>query len=597
MNFFKTLLAATLGTFLALLFLFVVLLITISSSAEEAEPYIRDNTVLKIELSGSIPSQTPSNPLDELFGQGSGHKVSLENLRKNLEKAEHHDKIKGVWLQIDMITEGWANLQEARRLISDFNERSDKFVYANTNDIGFNEKGYFLATAADSVFSPPETYFEFDGFFSQVTFYDGLFEKLGIEAEISRHGEYKGAVEPYYRRELSDENEHQLTEILNEVHSTYLTEVANKSGYSAEELNAILDSQPQLTSAFAFEQGFLDSLLYEEDFESLMKTRLGINEDSKLQTVSHNRYSRVSRGTAGAPVGTSSDKIAVIYADGPILPDVDSDSPFSNEQYITVDFIEEQLGEIRDDSDIKALVVRVNSPGGASSTSDIIWNKLKEMKKEIPVIVSMGPVAASGGYYISMAADSIVAEPTTITGSIGVFGAKFNMKELFNDKLGITFDGIKTNDHADWLTINRGFTAGEAKAFQQFIDRSYLSFIEKVAESRNMEVEEVDAIAQGRVWTGSDAKENGLVDVLGGMNEAVELAAGKAEISEYALETYPKPKTFFDVLMGSADAQVKNLFDGIGLWHHPEIDKFRNQVEMLSKGHTLALFPYEIIVE
>ncbi len=597
MKFFKTLLAATLGTFIALFLIFIVLLITISSSADEAEPYIRENTVLEIALSGSIPSQTSSNPMDEIFSQGSQDQVSLQSLKKNLEKAESHDKIKGILLRIDFISEGWANLEEARRLISEFNERSDKFVFATTNDIGFNEKGYFLASAADSVFSPPESYFEFDGFFSQVTFYDGLFEKMGIETEITRHGKYKGAVEPYFRQDLSEENEYQLTQILNEIHSTFLTAVSSKTGYTADELNSILNSEPRLTSSFAFEEGFVDSLLYDEELTSLIKKRMEIDEDRTLQTVSHKRYSRVSNQTAGVPASGSSDKIAVLYADGPILPDLNSDSPLSNQQYITVKFIEEQLEKIQDNNDVKALVVRVNSPGGASSTSDMIWNKLKETKNDIPVIVSMGPIAASGGYYIAMAADSIVAEPTTITGSIGVFGTKFNMRELFNEKLGITFDGIKTNEHADWLTMNRGFTSSEAKAFQQFVDKSYRSFIEKVAESRNMKVDEVDVIAQGRVWTGADARENGLVDVLGGMDQAVRLAAGKADISEYTLETYPKAKTFYELLMGSANAQAKNLLGQIGLFPNSEIEKLKKQAEMFSKGSILTLFPYELVIE
>lgn len=597
MKFFKTLLAATLGTFIALLLIFIVLLITFSSSGEEAEPYIRENTVLEIALSGSIPSQATSNPMDEIFSPNSQDKVSLQSLKKNLKKAESHDQIKGVLLRIDFVNEGWANLEEARRIISDFNERSDKFIYASTNDIGYNEKGYFLATAADSVFSPPESYFEFDGFYSQVTFYDQLFEKVGIETEITRHGKYKGAVEPYIRQDLSEENEYQLTQILNEVHSTFLAAVSSKTGYTTEELNSILNSEPNLSSSFAFEQGLVDSLLYDEELTSLIKKRLEIAEDRTLQTVTHKRYNRVSNQAAGVPESESSNKVAVLYADGPILPDLNSDSPFSNQQYITVEFIEEQLEKIKDNSDIKALVVRVNSPGGASSTSDIIWNKLKETKNDIPVIVSMGPVAASGGYYIAMAADSIVAEPTTITGSIGVFGTKFNTKELFNEKLGITFDGVKTNDHSDWLAVNRGFTQSEAKAFQQFVDKSYRSFIEKVAESRNMEVDEVDAVAQGRVWTGADAVENGLVDVLGGLDQAVGLAAGKADISEYSLETYPKPKTFYELLLGSANAQAKNLLANIGLFPNAEIDKLKNQADMLSKGKILTLFPYELVIE
>src|SRR5699024_5594135 len=393
------------------------------------------------------------------------------------------------------MSSSWAHLEEARRLIRTFRDSSDKFIYASTNDLGLNEKGYFLATATDSVFSPPETFFEFDGFYTQVMFYEGLFEKLGIETEITRHGKYKGAVEPYYREEMSEENEYQMTQLLNQVSKTFVSAVSEKTGRTVEDLNALMNGQPQMTSQFAYDEQLVDSLLYPTQVEEHIKGRMKLEEDESFKTVSNARYAKVSASSADVESSSTDDKIAVIYAGGPIMPDLNSDSPFGNQELITNNFFEEQLEQVSEDEDVKAMVIRVNSPGGAGSTSDLIWKQINGIKSNMPVIVSMGGVAASGGYYISMAADSIVAEPTTITGSIGVFSTKFNTKQFFNDKLGLTFDGVKTHKHADWLAQNRGMSPTEEKAFQQFVDNFYQAFIQKVAQSRNMDVTLVDSLA------------------------------------------------------------------------------------------------------
>lgn len=596
MDFFKTLIAATLGTIIALLLIFFIAIITISSTSQEPEPYVRSNSVLKISLSGTLPSHPPLNPFDELFNQKSNDKVSLQTLKENLAKAKAHDNIKGIWLEIDFMAEDWANLQEAHRLISAFRDSSDKFIYASTNDIGYNEKGYYLATATDSIFSPPESFFEFDGFFNQVTFLDGAFEKLGIETEVIRHGKYKGAVEPLYRKELSKENEYQITQILDEVNTTFLNAVSSKTGRSSEELNDVLNGQPHLTSHFGHQEGLIDSLLYEDELANHIKQQIGVDESSSLQTISHGRYSKVSASAAGLNTPSTSDKIAVIYANGPIMPEINSSSPFDNQQYITKKFMEDQLERIRDDEDVKALVLRINSPGGSGSTSDVIWRMLQETKKEIPVIVSMGSVAASGGYYIGMAGDTIVAEPTTITGSIGVFATKFNARKLFNDKLGITFDEVKTHEHADWLLPTRELSSSEKKAFQQYIDEFYQTFIGKVADARNMSVEEIDERAQGRVWIGADAQENGLVDELGGLDKALQIAADQADTEDYNIKRYPEPKTFYEVLMGSAATQAKALL-GDSWFTSPEAQKLQQQLSILKRRDALALFPYDINIQ
>lgn len=595
MNFFKTLIAATLGTIIALLLIFFITLITLSASSQEPEPYVRNNSVLKLSLSGTLPSQTPSNPLDELLNQKSNDKVSLQTLKENLAKAEAHDKIKGIWLEVDMMAEGWANLQEAHRLISTFRDSSDKFVYASTNDIGFNEKGYYLATAADSIFSPPESFFEFDGFFSQVMFFEGAFEKLGLEAEVIRQGKYKGAVEPFFRKELSDENEYQLNQILQEVNETFVNAASKKSGRTVDELNDLMNGQPHLTARFGYEQNLIDSLMYGDELEQHIKKQIGLGSDESLETISNHRYARVSNSTAGITSPATSNKIAVIYANGPIMPQMGG-SQFDSQETISAEFIEEQLSEIRDDEDVKALVLRINSPGGSGSTSDVIWRMLQETKHKIPVIVSMGEVAASGGYYIGMAGDTIVAEPTTITGSIGVFATKFNARQLLNDKLGLTFDEVKTHEHADWLLPTRELTSSEEKAFQQYISDFYQTFIGKVADARGITTEEADERAQGRVWIGADAKDVGLVDELGGLDRAMEIAAQKAEIENYNITRYPKPKTFYELLMGSAATQAKAWL-GNGLFSNPVAEQVQEQVSVLKRRDALTFFPYRIQIQ
>lgn len=594
MQFFKTLIASTLGALIAAFILFIVFFLTLVSSTREPEPYVRDNTVLKLNISGNIPSKTTSDPFDEIIRGKKIDVVSLESLKENLDKAAVHDKIKGVWLNIDFVTAGWAHLQEARNLIQAFKDSSEKFVYASTNDLGYNEAGYYLATAADSVFSPPESLFEFDGFYSQVTFYTGLLEKLGVEAEITRHGKYKSAVEPYYLEELSEDSEYQLQQILDDITTAFVQAISEKTGKSPGEINGLLNDVPGLMVRDAHANGLVDTLLYPNDVESLIKQRVGISEDRELQTISNGRYLEVSKQTAGISTPSTSDKIAVIYANGLILPSPDGLNPFDNEPIITAATFKDQLEEVRDDDDIKALVVRINSPGGSGSTSDVIWHMLRETSKEMPVIASMGPVAASGGYYIAMAADTIVAQPTTITGSIGVFSTKFNARELFNENLGITFDEVKSHQHADWLNVTRGFTPEEEAAYQAFTDRFYQNFISKAALTRGLTPEEVDEVGQGRVWTGEDAQEQQLVDIMGGLDRALKVAAEKAGITNYHIEAYPKPRDFFEMLMGSAQAEVQTWF-GIT----PYDSYIEDMMPYFSnrKGDILLLYPYRIGIQ
>lgn len=595
MKFLQTLLASVLGVFIAILIVTGIFFLIVLSSSQEPEPYIRDNSVLEIEITGSIPDRLSDNPFEELFGHGRGDEVSLETLRENFEKAAAHDHIKGVVLEIDNVSESWASLEEVRQIINEFKEESDKFIYATTNDIGFNEAGYFLATAADSVFSPAESFFEFDGFYLQSAFYAGLFEKFGIEAEVSRVGDFKGAAEPFIREEFSEENEVQLQAILEDVSTTFIDAVSAKTGKSGDDIDRLMNDLSGIMASNAYEEGLLDSLLYEDELDSLLKKRLDLSEDDDLNTVSNKRYTKVRSSTAGVSSPGTDDEIAVIYADGPIVYESQDQNPFNGESVITASFFEEQLDKIKDDDDIKAVVVRINSPGGSSSTSDVIWHMLRETSEDIPVITSMGSVAASGGYYIGMGGDSIVAEPTTITGSIGVFMAKLNLQELFNEELGITFDEVKSHEHADWMNSTRGLDDEESQKLRQFTDQVYDLFITKVADSRNLTKEEVDEVAQGRVWTGSDALEEELVDTLGGLDTALRLAAEQAGIEGYNVRNYPEPKGIIEMFTGSAEAKVKNWMSG---WFVPnETLNGLNTTLKKEKGETLLLYPFDLHID
>jgi len=595
MKFFKTLLASILGTLIGLSLILLILFVIGISSSGEPEPYIKDQSVLHIELSGGIPDRTPSDPFQKIFQPQGVNTVSLEGLKSNLIKASSDDRISGILLSISTVSGSWAKMEEINKLISHFKDSTDKFIYATTNDIGYSEKGYFLATATDSIFSPPESFFEFDGFYIQTSFYDKMFKEFGIEPEITRSGKFKSAVEPYFRKDYSKENELQLNAILDGFSQTYVQQVAKATGKSIQEVNNLLNSAPSLSMDRAFEDGLVHQALYSNELDSLLKNRVGLNADDELNKVDYERYAKVTKESAGISTESSSNKIAVLHASGTILPVAPEGFPGADQAVITADKIRKELDDIRADDDIKALVIRINSPGGAGTTSDLIWQMLRETSKEMPVIASMGSVAASGGYYIAMAADTIVALPTTITGSIGVFNTKFNTRELFSDKIGITFDVVESHEHANWLNPQHPFTDVEQQAFQRTADQFYQTFIEKVAMSRGLTVDEVDERGQGRVWIGTDAIDQKLVDILGGLDKAIILAAESAKLDNYNVVSYPAPKDIFEILYGSGMSKAQSLISTSNPYTdflQPVQDMF-----MLKSGQPMTLMPYRLEIK
>jgi protease-4 len=598
MSFLKTLGATILGFFVSiiiLIILFFIFVIVVSHFTGPSEPKVSDNSVLVMNIRNFLPDRSPNNPFEHFF-HPLPPAVSLNTLKKDLKKAQTDKHIKGVVLKINNMNESWANLQEAYRAIAQFRDSSSKFIYATTNDVGFNQKGYYLAAATDSVFSPPQSFFQFNGFYMQVTYYKGLLDTLGIKTDIARHGKFKSAVEPFMRKNMSPADKEQLGLLLNETTRTFLEAVSHKSGKSISQLNAMLNKEPHLSAEYGYNQNLIDSLLYVNQLDSLIKKRMGLkSRKSTFHTISGNRYALVSPKAAGLHQSETDGTIAVLYANGMIMNGGGHSIRFGQQHILTAPWFRKQLHRITDNHRVKALVIRINSPGGSGSASDAIWNMIRQTTQKMPVVVSMGAVDASGGYYISSAADAIVADPMTITGSIGVFAIHFNANQFFNDKLGITFDNIKSNKHADWLSPVHKFTRGEKKAFKANITAFYHNFLQKVAEGRGMSVEQVDKIAQGRVWSGKDAKKHHLVDTLGGLQKALRVAADKAGITHYKTLVFPKQKGFLHQLFTSSKYRVQSTFSKIlGSNQLKKLNEINKQMHLLKQRGAWLLFPYQI---
>lgn len=596
MKFFSTFLATLLAFFTGIFLLFLFFLVIVSSSATQPEPFIKSDSILTMNLSGNIPVKATADPFEEIISGQKSTPISLESIRQNLKKAASDDRIKGIWIQIDMISSSWSTLSEIHDEFTRFKE-SGKFIYASAGDIGFTEQGYYLATAADSIFAPSEAYFEFNGFVAQISYYENLLEKIGVKPEIFRVGKYKSAVEPYLLSESSPENREQYQTLLNHAKAEFLEKVSLKTGKSTKELDDLMDELYTGSMQAGYDAGLIDALAFPIEVESKVKQRLGLEESKDLETVNFGRYARVSDEKAGITTTQTSNQIAVIYSSGAIMPDLDGFNPLATESSITYGDLAKTLDELEEKDDVKAIVLYIDSPGGSSSTSDMIWDRLKKTREIKPVVAVMGPVAASGGYYIAMGADTVVASPQTITGSIGIFRTMFNAEELMNDRLGITFSEIQTDPHADIMQMTRPLTSSERRQMQLATQQGYERFLAVVAESRNMTRDEVHEVAQGRVWTGQDALENGLVDVLGTLQTGLELAAEMAEIEEYQTITFPKEKDFVQLLMDSGSETALNWTKSLlpAPLENLLMPSSTNQWEFANQN--MALMPYTITIE
>ena len=531
MRFFKVVLASALGYFLAALIVIGLLFFIGISIASSSKPDVKipEGSVLNMKLNYPIQDRVAMDDVSLALSAIDPNKeipIGLNDILRSIDKAKTDDNIKGILLDLTTFSAGYAKLSEIRNKLEDFKE-SGKFIYAYADYYYFPT--YYMASVADSVFINPQGEMSFTGIVAQVAFFSRALEKLGIEMQAVRAGKFKGAVEAYTRTGLSPENKEQIDAYVNSVFDQILGKVSKSRTLSVEQLKSDADKL-ELNSASDFvEKGYLDGTVYRDQFYSAMKVRMGIDDDHKVALVSEVKYAR-SLGR----YGTGTDKIAVIYASGDII------GGKGDGTQIAADDMAAALKRVRLDDGVKSVVLRIDSRGGSSLASDIIWREAKLLAETKPLVVSMGDVAASGGYYIATPGRKIFAEPTTITGSIGVFGLIPNAKKLLNDKLGIDFEYVGTGSHSDIGRIDGPMSEGERQYIESIIDRIYDTFLSRVAEGRSMTKEQVHELAQGRVWTGIMAKEVGLVDEMGGLQDAIAFAASEAGLSEYRVREYPK---------------------------------------------------------
>jgi protease-4 len=555
MRFLSTFFASLLAFFVAFGLFFIVTIAIVASSSSEPEPYIQDDTVLKIDLNGTLSMTADQDPFEALFNEGD-IPLSIESLTDVLEKAAVDERISGVWLETEFIGGSWVALEEAHRLLTQFKEESGKFVLASTTDLGFDEKGYYLASTADSIYAPSQAYFEFNGFVMQLSYYQELLDKIGVEPEIFRVGKYKSAVEQWLTDEISPADREQREALLAQVKSEFLSKVSLKTGLSEAELDNLMDELYTGSMVDGHAAGLIDELAFPDEIRKAVAEAAGVDEVDDLEIVDFGRYAKVGRDEAGLQENSSDNELAVVYASGAIMPSIPSDFPFESDDAITFEALNETLNELESDDDVKGAILFIESPGGSASTSELIWNRLKAFSETKPIYTYMGSVAASGGYYIAAGTQKIYASPNTITGSIGIFRTMFNAEELMNDRLGITLSEVQTDPHADILTMTRPLTAAERRALQNATNQGYERFLEVVAESRNMTRDEVHELAQGRVWPGSMALEAGLVDGLGTLDDALAALAEEAEIQDYVTERYPAPKDPIEELFGTSSQMM-----------------------------------------
>lgn len=556
MNFIKTffacLLAIVVGSiFSTLLSVFIFSMVIGAMLSGMSEPVqITANTVLHIDLAQPIQENKPSNPLDQFNFSDMTIKSTLTTYEaaQAIRDAASDPNIKGIFIDVPMVPQASTDaLYELREAIAEFRRESEKFVIAYGDY--YSQGTYWLASGADKIYLNPKGNLLWNGLSAQVMFYKQTLAKLGIEPEIFRHGKFKGAVEPFLLDKMSDENRLQMSSLSNSIWGQLVGDVASARSIDSAQLQRYADSLSIAFPADALKHGMVDSLCYRDAVLAHLSRLTDVSEEKDPNFISLSKYiNRSYRNYSGT------EKIALLYAVGEIM------DQNSGGDAIVGNTLRKEIAKLRRDKNVKAVVLRVNSPGGSVLASDIIHHELQLLQNEKPLVVSMGDYAASGGYYISCPADEIVAAPTTLTGSIGVFGMWFNAQKGARDILGINVDVVGTNTSADLGNIFRPMTPAERHFMQNGVDSAYVGFVNLVAAGRDMSFEQVDSMAGGRVWSGRQALEAKLVDRLGTLNDAIELAAMKAGITSYRVSTYPKAKdTGLDAIFASALSETANL--------------------------------------
>ena len=538
-QFFKFMFASCLGSALMLIILFIVMLCMISSSGNNTVT-VKPKTVLYMNLNYDIPERTTEDDFTAaLMGLDSNTDNSgLNDIIANIDYAKNDPNISGIFFELSSIGTSTANIEELRHHIVSFKE-SGKFVITYSETMAQN--AYYLATAGDEIYLNPDGMLDIHGMASQIMFYKNLLDKLDIEIQIIRgpNNKFKSAVEPYFLDKMSDANREQMTKLLNSMWNQVVNDINVSRGISIERLNELADNLSLTFDAkVALEENFVDGLYYRDQIIARIKELAGIDNSKKINILTNAQYA-----SARPAPKAKADKIAVIYANGQIIDGEGNDNTIGS---IT---LSKAIREARENKKVKAIVMRVNSPGGSALASEVIRREVELAKAEKPFIISMGSYAASGGYWISSEGDYIFADPTTLTGSIGVFGTFPNAKKFLNERVGLTFDVVKTNENADFGSITEPLTDYQKAMLQKYVGNTYNDFTSLVARTRGLRQSYVDSIGQGRVWTGADALELGLVDEMGGLDKAIEYAAQAAKLTDYSIKDYPKQESFIDLLM------------------------------------------------
>lgn len=542
-TFFKSFLGTLLALFVFTLIGFFLVVGIAASFSKEEEKTIEPNSVLVLDISETYPEQSNDDPFAELINKKKGKTPSLSELIGLIEFAKKDSTIKGIYIKCKNNPNGYAASEEIRTALIDF-KSSKKFVIAYGETI--SQKGYWIGNTADKIYTHPQGGIEWSGFSIETMFLKGLLDKLEIQPQIFYAGKFKSATEPLRYTQMSDANKLQTGIWLNSIYNSFIQGTAAQRKIDTAVLKEIANAGKVQTANDAVAYKLVDGLFYDDQVKQLIAKKVHVTKEADISFVSMNEYA-----SAVAVRGTGSGKIAVVYADGEIIMGKGDRETVASDDYRVL------LQKIRNDKSIDAVVLRVNSPGGSSLASDIIWREVDLLKKEKPVIVSMGNVAASGGYYISCGADSIFADANTITGSIGVFSVVPNLEGFMKNKLGITFDRVKTATYADAPSATRPLNKVEQQFMQLAVDSIYLTFKTRVAKGRNKRIEYVDSIAQGRVWTGIDATKIGLVDKVGSLNDALQSAAKMAKLKGYKVKAYPETKSFIEEFIEGYQDNIK----------------------------------------
>ena len=586
-DFLKYMLAAIVGVCIVGVVFTIIGIMSVAgmvASSSGSETKVNDNSVFILNLSGSVEERSQPNPLSQLMGDDFGT-YGLDDILSSIKKAKDNEKIKGICLNAGAFSCSPASLEEIRNALVDFKE-SGKFIIAYGGN--YLQNTYYLASVADKVAINPQGSLGWHGLATQTYFLKDLYDKIGIEMQVFRVGTYKSAVEPYIATQMSDANREQTQAFVNSIWGQMVADVAESRNIPADSLNALADRNMDLQPTETYiATGLADTLMYQDEMLAYLKQLTDTEEDDALNKLYLDDMVNVQRNV---PKDKSGNILAVYYAAGTI-----GSSELPTDEGIDPGKVTKDLRKLREDESVKAVVLRVNSPGGSAFGSEEIWREVTLLKEKKPVIVSMGDYAASGGYYISCAADWIVAQPTTLTGSIGIFGAIPNAGKLLNDKLGIHFDGVKTNKLADLGDMTRPFNEEEKILMQNMVNKGYELFTQRCADGRKMPIDEIKKIAEGRVWTGEMAKDLKLVDELGGIDRAIAVAAERAEIEDYTVMSYPKQEDFISSLMSSGTDRYLSarMKDELGVFYEP----FRHMQNLKNSDPVQARLPFMITIK